>query len=106
MSIENDLELPNVKKRKDELKMILEWRIKAQLNYIGEYRVTIAYNTGDAVKLENIKILGFCKGYEISDKILHFFDKFLSDVDSFGLLVESQNSVEVKNWEISFSNCK
>lgn len=101
----DNLHLAKAEQRKEELNVILKWKIVPQLTSESEYRVTIAY-TSDSSKLENIKILGSYKGSEISNKILSFFDKFLTDVDSFGLLVESRNNDDVKNWDISFSKVK
>lgn len=101
----NNLNLNKVEQRKDELEMVIRWKIIPQLHLETEYRVTIAYNT-DEPNLQNIKILGFYKGFEISEKILKFFDKFLTNNDDFGLLVESREGDEVKNWDISFSRTK
>jgi len=76
-----------------------------QLNLEKEYRVTIAYNT-DSSNSQDIKVLGAYKGSQILKKILLFFDKFLVDVNSFGLLIESKENEELKNWDISFSKAK
>jgi hypothetical protein len=98
----NNLDSKKVEQRREELEMVLKWKIVPQLDNEDEYRVTVAYNT-DSSNLENIKILGFHKGNKIPVKILAFFDEFLTNVNSFGLLVESRLDCELKNWDISFS---
>jgi len=102
---DNNLDSQNSKQRKEELAAVLGWKIVPQINIEEEYRVTIAYNTNSS-NSQDIKILGFYKGSEISGKILSFFDKFLTEVDSFGLLLEAKISQELKNWDISFSKIK
>lgn len=101
----NDNNLSKTEQKRGELEVALSWRIVPQLNQEIEYRVTIAY-TNEESKLQNIKILGLYKGYEVSEKILRFFDKFLADVNDFGLLLEARNGEELKNWDISFSKVK
>ena len=91
--------------RKEELNVVLKWKIVPQIILEEEYRVTIAYSTGSS-NSQDIKVLGYCKGSEISKKILSFFDKFLTQVTSFGLLLESRVNEEFKNWDISFSKNK
>jgi hypothetical protein len=102
---DNNLDSKKAKQRKEELNAVLGWKIVPQINLEDEYRVTIAYNT-DSSNSQDIKVLGFYKGNEISAKILSFFDKFLTEVDSFGLLLEARVNEELKNWDISFSKVK
>ena len=105
MSKKDNLDLQKGEQRKDELEMVLKWKIVPQLNIVDKYRVTISYDINSSGS-ENIMVLGSYKGSEIPNKILAFFDKFLTDVGSFGLLVQSSISGEVKNWDISFSRYK
>ncbi|MDD2376957.1 MAG: hypothetical protein PHD15_06020 [Clostridia bacterium] len=105
MCKKDNLNLQSVEQRREELEMVLKWKIVPKLNIVDKYRVTIAYDINSS-NSENIKVLGSYKGIEIPDKILEFFDEFLLDVSSFGLLVVSSTSNDVKNWDISFSKLK
>ena len=105
MSKKDNLDLQKVNQRKDELEMVLNWKIVPQINIVDKYRVTIAYGTSSA-NSKNIKVIGSFKGIEIPIKIHEFFDEFLQNVDSFGLLIESSTGDDIKNWDITFSNFK
>lgn len=105
MSIINNLDLNKVAQRREELEVALNWKIAPMLNKETEYRITIAYNT-KVSEQENIKILGSYRGAEVPEKILKFFDKFLTDVNDFGMLAETKEKDHVKNWDISFSRNK
>lgn len=98
----NNLVLNKPEQRKEELEIALTWKIIPQLSEEVEYRITIAY-TDVSSDRENIKVLGFYKGTDVHSKILNFFDKFLQNVNDFGLLAESRDKTEFKNWDISFS---
>ncbi|MDF2865436.1 MAG: hypothetical protein K0R72_245 [Clostridia bacterium] len=102
MDKDNNLDLAKAKQRREELEVVLKWKIVPKLNLKDEYRLTIAYDN-DSSKQINIKVLGSYIGEEINSKILEFFDSFLNRVNSFGLLVESRNNDDVKNWDITFS---
>ncbi len=102
MDKDNNLDLAKAKQRREELEVVLKWKIVPKLDLKDEYRITIAYDN-DSSKQINIKVLGSYIGEEINSKILEFFDNFLSRVNSFGLLVESRNNDDVKNWDITFS---
>lgn len=101
----NNLVLNKPEQRKEELEVALKWRIVPKLSPEVEYRITIAY-TDISSKQENIKVLEFHKGADVHVKILNFFDKFLQNVNDFGLLAESRDKTEFYNWDISFSRKK
>lgn len=105
MSKDSNLDLNPIARRREELEVALNWKIIPELDQETEYRITIAYHTNSS-KQENIKILGCYKGKVISEKVLKFFDKFLTDADGFGMLAETRTKDEVKNWDISFSRNK
>ncbi len=102
MNKDNNLDLAKAKQRREELEVVLNWKIVPKINLKDEYRLTIAYDN-DSSKQVNVKVLGSYKGEEINAKVLEFFDSFLNRVDSFGLLVESRTNDDVKNWDITFS---
>jgi hypothetical protein len=105
MCKENNLDLNRVAQRREELDVVLKWKIVPMLKQDTEYRITIAYNPSSS-KQENIKVLGFYKGSEVGEEILRTFDKYLNDTNSFGILAESKENDDVKNWEITFSRAK
>lgn len=105
MTKKDNTELSKVAERKDELEMVLKWKIVPQIDIVDKYRVTIAYGT-NLSNSKNIRVLGSFKGTEIPTKINEFFDEFLQNVSSFGLLVESTTIDDVRNWEITFSKVK
>jgi len=105
MTKKDDVELSKVAERKDELEMVLKWKIVPKIDIVDKYRVTIAYGTNLA-NSKNIRVLGSFKGVEIPTKIIEFFDEFLQNVSCFGLLVESTTTDDVRNWEITFSKLK
>lgn len=96
--------LTNAERKQDELEMVMRWKVIPKLNVDTEYRITIAYTTTSGN--ETIKVLGSYFGSQVHLKIIKFFNKFLQEVESFGLLVEANDSDEVHNWDISFSRDK
>ncbi|MEG1705725.1 MAG: hypothetical protein RR290_04050 [Clostridia bacterium] len=84
--------------RREEIGQIVRWTIIPKLSSSKKFTITIAYEEKN--RSQNVKILGNYSKVNICDKIIEFYTKFLQDVDSFGLLIVSDDK-DVKNWDIS-----
>jgi hypothetical protein len=100
----NNLNLSKNEEIRNGLKRALNWKVVSQLKEEEEYGIIISYNS-NLSGCEVIKDLGTGKKGEISDKLLKFFDEFLDNVYSFGLLIYSHSDYD-KNWDISLLKCE